>query len=191
MARPSGRPIRDELIDAATRRIQQVGVNGFSYGDIAKELGIKAPSIHHHFPSKEDLVAAVAADYRTNFEAMVDAIPDGPVLDRIRDYAELFGKTAQDGRLCLCGAVSAEWLSVGEKPRTEINAFFLSQQNWLEEQLANGVRDGDIVLTLPAAAVAATLFAALQGSLLLSRAGGPNNLPTDSGDVISALLVAP
>ena len=191
MARPSGRPIRDELIDAATRRIQHVGVHGFSYGDIAKELGIKAPSIHHHFPNKEDLVAAVAADYRARFTAIVDAIPEGPVLDRISAYAEIFSDTAEKDQLCLGGAVSAEWLSIGEKPRAEVDAFFLSQQSWLEEQLANGIRDGDIALTLPIPAVAATLFAALQGSLLLSRAGFPNDLPTDSGDIITALLVAP
>ena len=71
-----------------------------------------------------------------------------------------------------------------------MNAFFVSQQKWLEEELANGVNDGDIALTLPIPAVAATLFAALQGSLLLSRAGGANNLPTKSGNVIAALLVA-
>ncbi len=190
MARPSGRPIRDEVIDAATRHIQQVGVNGFSYGDIAKELGIKAPSIHHHFPNKEALVAAVAADYRERFAAVVDAIPDGPALDRIHAYAEVFSETAKSGRLCLGGAVSAEWLAVGNKPRSEVNAFFVSQQIWLEEELAKGVSDGDIALSLPIPAVAATLFAALQGSLLLSRAGGANNLPTDSGDVITALLTA-
>ena len=190
MARPSGRPIRDEIVDAATRHIQQVGVNGFSYGDIAKELGIKAPSIHHHFPSKEELVAAVAADYRARFGAIVDAIPDGPVVDRIHAYAEVFTDTAKNDRLCLAGAVSAEWLNIGERPRAEVNAFFVSQQKWLEEELANGVNDGDIALTLPIPAVAATLFAALQGSLLLSRAGGANNLPTNSGNVIAALLVA-
>lgn len=182
--------MRDELIDAATRRIQHVGVNGFSYGDIAKELGIKAPSIHHHFPTKEDLVAAVAADYRARFSAMVDAIPEGTALDRIRAYAEMFTATAATDSLCLCGAVSAEWLTVGDKARAEVNDFFTSQQAWLQEQLANGVRDGEISLALPIPAVAATLFASLQGSLLLSRAGGPSDLPTHSGDVIASLLVA-
>lgn len=182
--------MRDELIESATRLIQKVGVNGFSYGDLAKELGIKAPSIHHHFPSKEDLVAAVAAEYRARFAAHVDAIPDGPALDRVRAYGRLFSETAKTDRLCLCGAVSAEWLTVGEKSRAEVHTFFTDQQAWLEEQLTNGVRDGDITLTLPAPAVAATILAALEGSMLMSRAGGPSDLPADSGDVIAALIGA-
>ena len=191
MARPSGRPIRNELIESAMHLIQRVGVNGFSYGDLAKELGIKAPSIHHHFPSKEDLVAAVAAEYRQQFKAHVDAIADGPSLDRIRAYGRLFSETAKADRLCLGGVVSAEWLSVGDKPRREVNDFFSEQQAWIEAQLRTGVDNGEFDIAMPAHNLATTILAALEGSMLMTRAGGDSDLPADAGDVIASLIGGP
>ena len=64
MARPSGRNLSEEIVESATRLVQERGVNGFSYGDLAKDLGVKAPSIHHHFRTKQDLLAEVARRYR-------------------------------------------------------------------------------------------------------------------------------
>ncbi|HIE19064.1 TPA: TetR/AcrR family transcriptional regulator, partial [Candidatus Bathyarchaeota archaeon] len=36
-----------------------MGYGGFSYSDLSKALGITKASIHHHFPSKEELGLAV------------------------------------------------------------------------------------------------------------------------------------
>ena len=38
--------------------IAERGYFGFSYADIAETVGIRKASIHHHFPSKVDLVVA-------------------------------------------------------------------------------------------------------------------------------------
>ena len=40
---------------SAERLVQQRGFNGFSYADIAAELGITKASLHYHFASKADL----------------------------------------------------------------------------------------------------------------------------------------
>jgi AcrR family transcriptional regulator len=32
---------------------------GFSFGEIAADVGIKGSSVHYHFPTKDDLAAAV------------------------------------------------------------------------------------------------------------------------------------
>ena len=55
------------VVDAAEDLIQQHGDNGFFYDDISRVIGIKKPSIHHHFPTKAELVAVVVQRYTHRF----------------------------------------------------------------------------------------------------------------------------
>ena len=45
----------ERILDVAERLVQQRGFNGFSYADIAAELGITKAGLHYHFASKADL----------------------------------------------------------------------------------------------------------------------------------------
>mgnify|MGYP003385842177 CR=1 FL=1 len=170
MAKPTGRPIRNELLETARTLIQTRGISVFSYGALAASAGIKAPSIHHHFPRKDQLVAEIAAQYRDEFADLLHTIEATSAIDRIVEYAELYAATARAGRSCLCGAIAAEWSSVGEPVRDVVDAFFAEQVEWLRDCVADGQRRGEIrVQGVDPATFARTLFAHLQGSMLLAR----------------------
>ncbi|MFL5019319.1 MAG: TetR/AcrR family transcriptional regulator, partial [Rhizobium sp.] len=59
----------DEILASARALIMTGGYNGFSYADIAAVVGIRKASIHHHFPSKTDLVRTLVVRYREDAEA--------------------------------------------------------------------------------------------------------------------------
>jgi TetR/AcrR family transcriptional repressor of nem operon len=64
-----------EAILAATRRTAQAhGYSGLNFRELANEVGIKAASIHYHFPSKADLGAAVAKRYWEDSAAVLEAL---------------------------------------------------------------------------------------------------------------------
>src|ERR1700712_3588596 len=53
------------ILDVAERLLQVRGYNGFSYGDVATELGITGAALHYHFAGKAELgLALVARDAR-------------------------------------------------------------------------------------------------------------------------------
>ena len=54
---------REAILTAARRTAQAHGYGGLNFRDIGADVGIKAASIYHHFPSKADLGAAVAKRY--------------------------------------------------------------------------------------------------------------------------------
>ena len=62
---------RDQVLDVAERLAQTRGFNGFSYADIAAELKVTKASLHYHFPSKTDLLAAVLDLYREGIGPML------------------------------------------------------------------------------------------------------------------------
>ena len=148
-----------------------MGVDALSYGDLADELGIRAPSIHHHFRRKDDLVAAVTRQYRLAFAARVASIDTTTSLAAISGYAELFAETAEHELLCLCGAVAADWRVAGDESRAEVALFFTEQIDWLVDRLHVGIASGEMSHDFDPHAVAVLLLSALEGSMLLKRSG--------------------
>ena len=61
MARPT-KPLisRDSCAKAALRIIDEDGLEALSLEKLARELGVKAPSLYHHFSDKAEILASVA-----------------------------------------------------------------------------------------------------------------------------------
>lgn len=172
MARPSGRDIRQAALDEATSAIQAGGVTGFSYANLAGRIGVKAPSLHHHFPRKDELVAATAARYRQAFRARVEQLDESGPLARLARYCELFAEPADEELLCLCAAAVAGWDDLNDEARVEIVGFFADETRWVDEQLRRAQAAGEVRADVDPADLATSLVAALEGALLLSRTRG-------------------
>lgn len=52
-------PTRELILDAAERLFATHGIDGVAVRDLARELGLTAPSLYNHFPSKQALYDAV------------------------------------------------------------------------------------------------------------------------------------
>lgn len=185
MARPSGRNIRQMVLDETRLAVQARGVNGFSYGDLARRLGIKAPSIHHHFRRKEDLVAETADAYRRQFDERVGAIDIDGTIARLTAYGAIFLSPADDDLLCFCGAAAAGWDDLGADARATVSAFFAAQVAWVAETMADGQAQGELAADVDPDAAAFAFVSALEGALLLTRTNGRS---VDPGVVVPTLL---
>lgn len=78
-----GGRLRDELIAAADRLLEQTGdEEGLSLRAVAREAGVAAPSVYLHFAGRDDLVRAVMAGHferlRWLVERAVGAAGDDP-----------------------------------------------------------------------------------------------------------------
>jgi TetR/AcrR family transcriptional repressor of nem operon len=72
--------------------------------ELAKEIGIKSASIHHHFPSKADLGAAIARRYWEDSAAVLEALlaESSDPIRALRQYPATFRKALENNnRLCL------------------------------------------------------------------------------------------
>ncbi|MFY1621198.1 TetR family transcriptional regulator, partial [Micromonospora sp. WMMD736] len=61
MGRPS-KPLikRDEVVTASLEIIDKEGLDAFTMPRLARHLGVRAPSLYHHFGDKNDILVAVA-----------------------------------------------------------------------------------------------------------------------------------
>lgn len=189
MARPSGRDIRRAALEAAGAAIRSKGVTGFSYGDLAQQIGVRAPSLHHHFRHKDELVAETAARHRAAFRAAVDAIDEERAIDRIRRFGQHFLSPALDDELCLCGAAVAGWDQLNPAAKAEVTHFFEEQVAWVERQLAVAAAEGDLHPGLDPSAAAHLVVSTLEGALLLERAKASKRSPDAVLSALTGLLI--
>ena len=170
----------ERVMDAAEALIQQRGYGGFSYDDVAQAVGIRKPSVHHHFRTKAELVTELAHRYTQRFESALAAIDiaRSQPLARLRAYVRLFSRTyANDGRLCVCGMLGAEADALPAGVADAVEAFFRLNLTWLAAAFREAQNARQVRADLRAGALAEALLAALEGAMVVGRGartgGGP------------------
>jgi TetR/AcrR family transcriptional repressor of nem operon len=158
-----------EAVLAAARRIAMArGYNGLNFRDIAAEVGIKAPSIHHHFATKADLGAAVARRYWEDtveqLAAIADEAPDA--MTALRRYPEIFrASLSNDNRICLSSFMAAEYDDLPDPVKAEVQRFADINVAWLGKLLV----DAKIVQPDESEVRARAIYAAVAGAQLFAR----------------------
>jgi TetR/AcrR family transcriptional repressor of nem operon len=163
----------DRILDAGQELIQTGGFSAMSFQDIASEVGIRKPSIIHHFPTKAELGVAIIRRYRDTFAAQLQQISEDPAKsswDALEFYFSpylLFASTPD--KVCLCGALAGEIPALPEIMRVEVKQFMEAHQQWLEEILRRGSGRGEFATTDSPESLSRMIFNSLQGSLLVKR----------------------
>jgi TetR/AcrR family transcriptional regulator, transcriptional repressor for nem operon len=147
------------IMDAAERRMQQGGFGGFSFREIAADVGIKSSSVHYHFPTKEDLAAAVIRRWAEYTSKLVDKeLEKDP--DPIRVWTRAFRGTAfSEAHMCPCTVLAAAAQDLPEQVAKEVKGFFKMCQDKL---VAGGLSPSK----------AAEVLSTITGALVLANALG-------------------
>jgi TetR/AcrR family transcriptional regulator, transcriptional repressor for nem operon len=162
---------KEQILDTAQRLLQQKGFNGFSYADIAEEVGIRKASLHHHFPGKVDLGIALIEKYSADFGAALDAIGASRKAPKAKllAYVALYRATLEQGRMCLCGMLASDALTLDAAMHPPLKRFFARNTEWLAATLLAGRSDGSLFFAGTPTDQARLFLAALQGALLVAR----------------------
>lgn len=151
----------ERLMDLAEERMREAGYHGFSFRELAAKIGIKSASVHRHFPTKADMVAAVAKRYLERFLENVAPQPGESGEDVIAVYRSAFRRLIeQDGGMCLSGVLGAESGGLPVEVAEEIENFFRKAVEDLAQRLG-GSEDR-----------AFAVLATLEGALVIARAYG-------------------
>lgn len=192
MRKPSS--TADDILACARALIVAGGYNGFSYADIAENVGIRKPSIHHHFPSKAALVKTLVEGHRKATEETLgkleQAIP-GP-LDQLGAYIGHWKACIGDASapFCVCAMLATELPVLPEDVAREARAYFQFLSGWLAAVLERGATQGAIKLDDAPRVAADTFLATLHGAMLSARALGETAVFTAIMDPLLARLAA-
>ena len=164
----------EQILDVAERLVQERGFNGFSYADVARELGVTKAALHYHFPGKAELGEALIARYAARFAGALAALDERSIdaHAKLEAYAQLYADVLSDERMCLCGMLAADYATLPDPMRTRVVRFFDDNETWLARVLEDGRAAGALRFKGKATAVARTLVGGLEGAMLVSRPYG-------------------
>jgi len=159
---------KEAILAAARQKAQAHGYSGLNFRDLADEVGIKAASIYHHFPSKADLGAAVARRYWEDTAADLESMLAG-TSDPVRclhQYPHIFRRSLEsDNRMCLCSFMAAEHDDLPEAVKKEVRTFADVNVAWLSRVLSAAA----LVSSEESDRRARAIFAAVAGAQLIAR----------------------
>lgn len=162
------------VLDVAERLAQTRGYNGFSYADIAAQLGVTKASLHYHFASKAELGRALIARYQEAFAAALETIDQkcAEPARKLQRYVALYDAVIRDDRMCLCGMLAAEFATLPASMQAGLQQFFDMNEHWLTNVLQEGRRCGSMLFQEPANERARVIVGTLEGAMLVARSYG-------------------
>jgi TetR/AcrR family transcriptional repressor of nem operon len=154
--------------------VQSRGFNGFSYADVAAELGISKASLLYHFPGKAELGEALIGRYTARFADALEEIDqsDGDAPAKLDAYACIYADVLREQRMCLCGMLAADYDTLPQPMRDAVISFFDENEAWLTRVLEQGRQEGSLRLSGSANESAQAIVGGLEGAMLIARPYG-------------------
>ena len=163
---------RDALLDAAAMLLQDVGWASFSFRDLAERVGIRAPSIHYHFPTKADLGIALVGRMREERHAHEDKLSlqyPNP-RERLLALGKMIEHDICNGqKSCPIYAFQAEFSILPAAVQTVVRAWIDDCLAGLARWLEDGRQRGVLRFCGPAEQQALVVWAVLQQGTQLHR----------------------
>lgn len=165
-----------EILNCARTLIIAGGYSGFSYADISEFVGIRKASIHHHFPTKLDLVRTLVQRYREEAEAGIAELErhcPGPV-EQLRAYTGYWQACIGDATkgYCVCALLATQIPVLPQEVALEVRAHFRALSAWLTSVFERGSTQGSLLLCSDARSEAESFMATVHGAMLSARAYG-------------------
>lgn len=163
---------KSALLSKAEELIRTRGYAAFSYADLSESVGIRSASIHHHFPTKENLGTAVIDTYLVRFVAELDALAARSISPKrkLLTYGDFFAASLLDGQMPLCGALAADAAYLPVSMQQRVKKFFELHLKWLEKVVAAAISAGEIEGGQSPKSCALLLLSTLQGASIVAWA---------------------
>ncbi|MBD7956123.1 TetR/AcrR family transcriptional regulator [Microbacterium sp. Sa4CUA7] len=104
---------RAALVRAGEQLLQEAGLTGVTPGSVSERAGMARSSFYDYFPSKDDLLVAIAIDAFERWDADMEHTLDGVEhgLPELRAFVDATMRMTADGRHAIAGSLREANLS--------------------------------------------------------------------------------
>ncbi len=168
-----GQATRARMIEAAYRLAILKGFDRTSVSEIMEAADVQKGTFYHHFPDKDSLGLAVIERDRAEFLAMLEESLDAatPMKSLERFFARALRKHAARRFVggCLWGNTALEMGDSNPAFAKVVGQVFATWAAKVERVVRAGQNAGEIRNDVPAAALAKSIVAVVEGGIMLSR----------------------
>lgn len=158
---------KTQILASAADLLQKQSMNGFSLQDVADRVGIRKPSLFHHYRNKDALVADVVEAAIIAFRKRMEAAAGQPPARQLETFLAVYLSNIGAGSgLCPVGGILGDWDHLAPELQQRGQRLLALQQQWLEGiALSAGYAENQD----SARDWAEDVLMTVQGALVLSR----------------------
>ena len=164
---------REKIVQSTLRNLRTKSYEGFSFQDVADDVGIRKASIYSHFAGKEDLTRTALEQARSHIHELFESVAHKPAREQLLGYIGLCRDMAAGGdAVCPFGSFASVLGAVPATLQSTLDSCIQDQVRWLESTIGAAKRAGDIAETGHSDRDdAQLLLAAVQGAMVTGRLG--------------------
>lgn len=153
--------------------LQTVGFNGFSFQDLADDLGIRKASLHYYFSSKEDLGLALIEQYERSFNNFIQKHARLSAVRQLEAWLKFcYGMAKDHQKLCPIGVLTCELNTFSPTMHKALAKFQSHQKKWVLKNIQQAVREKQFRKNLDTSWAADVFLECIQGGLQIARLQG-------------------
>ena len=151
---------KEKLLQVGFDLMWDSSYGSVSVDDICKRAGINKGSFYHFFPSKAELAIAAYEEHWREKRPEMDRIfsPSVPPLERLQNFCRYIYRVQKEksekyGHVCGCpfASVGSELATLDENIRAKSETLMNSGRKYVENALADAVREGSVTIKDPVA----------------------------------------
>lgn len=166
------------------------GYHGFSFQDIADQVGIQKPSLFEHYKNKENLVLSVVRSQCAQFKSWSSEQEHLSASTQISSFFEFIYRISKDkNKFCPLMSLGASYSSLPKRIQKEVHQLYLIEKKWLRGLIRQSGRGKSYLKKSNIDLISDLLFSTLMGMQLEARLNkNPENIRRTKVQFIKAFL---
>ncbi len=181
-----------EIIEAATRRIDQYGIQNLTIKNLASDIKVTEPALYRHFKSKNDILMSLLNYFITRMEHRISSISHDNEKSPSENLIDLFNfqfKTFTE-RPAVVSVIFAENIfHFDEGLSLKVSQILELMQGYVEKNIVKGQLNGDFSKQIHPSTLSTILLGGIRLTVLKWKlSGNKTDLIKDGKDVVNGVL---
>lgn len=181
-----------EIIEAATRRIDQYGIQNLTIKNLASDINVTEPALYRHFKSKNDILMSLLNYFITRMENRISSISLNKEKSPSENLIDLFNfqfKTFIE-RPAVVSVIFAENIfHFDEGLSLKVSQILELMQGYVEKNIVKGQLNGDFSKQIHPSTLSTILLGGIRLTVLKWKlSGNKTDLIKDGKDVVNGVL---
>lgn len=181
-----------EIIEAATRRIDQYGIQNLTIKNLASDINVTEPALYRHFKSKNDILMSLLNYFITRMENRISSISLNKEKSPSENLIDLFNfqfKTFTE-RPAVVSVIFAENIfHFDEGLSLKVSQILELMQGYVEKNILKGQLNGDFSKQIHPSTLSTILLGGIRLTVLKWKlSGNKTDLIKDGKDVVNGVL---
>ena len=181
-----------EIIEAATRRIDQYGIQNLTIKNLAADIKVTEPALYRHFKSKNDILMSLLNYFIARMENRISSLSVNNQKTPSESLIDLFNfqfKTFTE-RPAVVSVIFAENIfHFDEGLSIKVAQILDLMQGYVEQNIVNGQSKGDFNAEIPSLTLATILLGGIRLTVLKWKlSGNKTDLIKEGRAVVNGVL---